>query len=297
MLFKKIVLGMITFCALNLYAQKTNLSIDNGMVKFGSLAVYEQYAENTLNQDDIVDLTVNSNEIKTLANDSDFVEVDSLYDEFLLNILNTDKIFEMGSFMVKIDLENHQALAINAANANAYADLVANNTDAMGMMVFDDEVDNGIDILEQIESNVLTPQSYKTAIEENGIFGRCRHAKRGKDAGFQYWFSYPNNRCPGKDYCYRGEDKLVYQKAIFYFSIEAKRKNQKECCYDSRASHNPQRHFVNIKIEGRAKFEKRCKGEQNITISNEVFNDHKISRHPYQGSRSLSKYDVSVIFY
>jgi len=54
---------------------------------------------------------------------------------------------------------------------------------------------------------------------------------------------------------------------------------------------------VNIKIEGRAKFEKRCKGEQNITISNEVFNDHKISRHPYQGSRSLSKYDVSVIFY
>jgi len=61
-------------------------------------------------------------------------------------------------------LENHQALAINAANANAYADLVANNTDAMGMMVFDDEVDNGIDILEHIESNVLTPQSNKTAI-------------------------------------------------------------------------------------------------------------------------------------
>ena len=289
------------FCIVVSVSNAQNLSIENGTLKFSSLAIYEQYAENILNENDIIQAT---SAIATLANqssttgpeDSDDIEpVDSLYPDFLRLILNTDKIVTLGNYLVKIDLENHQGLAIKANTPGAYNTLVSNNTTADGVMVFldEDEDTDAIDILESIDAGTLTISNYNSGSAER----RCRRANRHKDATFQYWMQFPDSRCPGRDYCYKGEDKLVYQKAIFYFSLESKRKSQKECCFDSRVTRNPKRHFVNLKIEGIAKFRKRCGDEQNITYNDEVFNDHKITWRPYSNSRGLSHYEMSVKFY
>jgi hypothetical protein len=276
-----------------------NLSISNGTLKFSSLAIYEQYAENILNQNEIILATQS---IKTFANlptppaveDSDDPEpADSLYPEFLRLILNTDKIVTIGNFLVKIDLDNHIGLVIAANAPKAYNTLLLNNTAASGIMVFSDEDDDAIDILEAIEAGTLTVANYKTML----VAQRCKRAKRQKDATFQYWMQFPSSICPGRDYCYKGEDKIVYQKAIFYFSIEAKRKSQKECCFDTRVTRNPKRHFVNLKIEGTVKYRKRCGTEVNTPYNNELFNNHKITWRPYSDSRSLSNLDASVKFY
>lgn len=298
---KKFLSVLLIFFVLIKPSKAQNLTIENGTLKFSSLGVYSQYAENPLAEDEITEIT---SSILTLANqsittgeeDSDDIEpADSLYPEFLRLILNTDKIVTLGNYLVKIDLENHQGLAINSNTPDAYKILVSNNTKADGVMVFfdEDEDTDAIDILEAIDAGTLTVSNYNSTQNERG----CRRAKRHKDATFQYWMQFPDSRCPGHDYCYKGEDKLVYQKAIFYFSIESKRKSQKECCFDTRVTRNPKRHFVNLRIEGTAKFRRRCGDEQNISYKNEVFNKHKITWRPYSNSRGLSHYDVSVKFY
>jgi len=291
-----IIIAILGIFTLNLKAQ--NLSISNGTLKFSSLKVYEQYAENSLDQSEIVKVT---STISTLANqepdlggeDAEDIEpADSLYPDFLKQILNTDKIVTIGNYLVKIDLDNHIGLVITADDPSAYKILLSDDTTARGVIVFSDEDDDAMDVLEAIDTGTMAIADYQA---ETSL--RSRRAKRHKDATFQYWMQFANNRCPDKEYCFKGEDKLVYQKAIFYFSIQAERKSQKECCFDPRVTHNPQRHFVNLKIEGTAKFRKRCRDEQNILYNNEVFNDHKITWRPYSSSRGLSHYDVTVRFF
>ena len=144
---------------LGLFVIKTNalnLSISNGTLKFSSLAIYEQYADNTLDRNGITNATTT---LQTLSKELGISPTDdtieSIYGGFLLQTLNADKIFTLSRFLVKIDLENAQALVIDANVSNAYSILVSNNTQADSVMVFNDETDNAMDILEGIKNGTL----------------------------------------------------------------------------------------------------------------------------------------------
>lgn len=299
---KKIIFIILaTFPIFHSAKAQNGLEIVNGYLKFSSIAFYEEYAENLNLQDAINDLAFESYNLTTLNEDSNFVEEDSLYPEFLLRTLNTDRILGIGNFLIKFDLLNHKAWVISANSPNAYNELVMDNADVIGMMVFDDEVENGIEILQKLENNEITPQNYQEFLdrgEDNDGFRKCKGAKRQKDATFQYWDSHPSSDCGALlEFCYKGEDKLVYQKVIFYFSIEAKRKSQKECCWDSRWYHFPKKHYCDLKIDGYIKYRKRCDSEVILTANGDTNHGHFIGWRPYSNSRSLSHYSCNVTFY
>ena len=62
-------------------------------------------------------------------------------------VLNTDYIFQIGNYLIKIDLANDRGLVIAAENSNAYEDLVNNNLSAPGMMALDGDEDFGLELL------------------------------------------------------------------------------------------------------------------------------------------------------
>ncbi len=125
---------------INLASYGQNLTEVNGTLKFSSLIVYEQYAESDSGENELDSFSKNSTSLTTLS-ELPSAEFDTLNPKFLQLILNTDKIVILGNFLVKIDLENHLGMAINANTSNAYNYLKNNDTTVAGMMVFTDEED------------------------------------------------------------------------------------------------------------------------------------------------------------
>ncbi|MGG9960491.1 hypothetical protein [Ferruginibacter sp. SUN106] len=282
---------------LGLFLIKTNaqnLSISNGTLKFPSLAIYEQYADNTLDRNDIVNATTSLQTLgKQLGISPKDDTTESIYPEFLLQILNADKIFTLSRFFVKIDLENSQALVIDVNVPNAYSALVSNNTQADGIMVFNDETDNAMDILEGIENGTLAASNYQSAVNTDGLFRHCSGAPRNTDKGIEIW-----NRAPDGEY-FAMSNKVVYQKFIFFFSLQAKE--------ESHRSYNPNSfpHFYRaiLKYNINVKYVKvnDCNKEW---INQKSFNGCSLGYtlnetwwRAYEGSRALRKYDLSANFY
>jgi hypothetical protein len=289
-----IFLGLLTE---KIFAQ--NLSIENGALKFSSLAIYEQYAENILNRNDINTAT---NSITTLEKQSPpqvitdsilAIEGDTLYPDFFRKILNTDKIFALSTFLIKMDLENHRALIINAKIPNAYSTLVSNNLTANGIMIFDDETDNAMDILEGLENGTLNIKNYKSALTApQGLFRKCSGAPRNTDKSVELWNQI------GRVY-YSMRNKVVYEKFIFYFSLQSKE--------ESRLGYNSSTYGYNyaatLKLIGNVKYVKvnNCNREWIDSHTDDGCNIEYPYRQTgwraYEGSRALRKYDFTVNFY
>jgi hypothetical protein len=288
MKFKLILIMFFAFSAMQSNAQ--NITIQNGVLKFSTLAVYQQYADNTLNQDDISSLAASSSSLTTLA-ELPNAEDDTLNPEFIQTILNTDKIVQLGDFLVKIDLENHQALAIAANASNAYSILTANNTTASGVMVFSDEDDNAMDVLEAVQAGTISAQNYAT-----GFTDRCRRPGKQSAKQIIVWRTVVGDNsvsCNNNTTAYAMDNKVVYQKAIFYFSLQSKVRSLKGCTYSNwifvPTSNQP------LKLIASAKYRVRCGGEVNKT-KEDVTVGTVLSWRGYQGSRGLSHFDFSAKF-
>lgn len=78
----------------------------------------------------------------------------------------------MGSFLVKVDLENGRVLAINSSVSNAYNILLTNQLSSSGLLNFHDDVSNGIEILLGIQKGTITTSDYQYYIEtSSGSYG------------------------------------------------------------------------------------------------------------------------------
>ncbi|MEO7444322.1 MAG: hypothetical protein ABIU55_02420 [Ferruginibacter sp.] len=230
-------------------------------------------------------------------------EFDTITPRFIQLILNVDKIVVLGNFMVKIDLENHFGMAINADLPNAYNFLKNNDSNAVDMMVFTDEEDYVFDILEAIDEGSLQQRDYKIAkLDPEGILRKCKGAKRLKDNGLEIW----DRRDMGKNYCgvtYFGIDnKVVYQKFIIFFSLHAKMLSLYSCNgkqWPSRALYDQ----ATLKLVVNAKYVKvnSCDFEWNKSFNRDqcdlTFGYWVIHWRGYRGSRALKKYDFSANFY
>ncbi len=312
----------------------SDVSVNGNRLKFPSIALYEQYADNQLDRSTLTNLATSSSEITTLQEINN--EQDTLYPDFLKQVLNQDLILEAGSFLIKIDLENERALVTNSGESNAYQSLVSNQLTAQGMMNFDLDVSNGIEILEAIENGTLQTSNYQSAIERSTsrikVFNTpsesltgieppqikgvgsggpsanyfdnkqivaqihmiCPHADRRENKRTQGWDTGTGESgCPDNIIVYVRDAKVVYQKAVFYFSLQSKIKsNWSGTC--SNWIFIPSYDAL-LKLEGTTRFVKRCGNEQTPSIT-DYNNGRELNWRPYEGSRSLSKYDITVTF-
>lgn len=86
----------------------------------------------------------------------------SLYTQFMLDVLNDDKIFTLNGFYVKIDMENSFCSFIDATlYPNEYNDLKNNNFSNTHIHTFVNELEPALDVLEQIRSGEITWEGYQ----------------------------------------------------------------------------------------------------------------------------------------
>ena len=300
---------MLVLC-LSVSAQEAY--VDGNVIAFSSIDAYDRYASGELDRSIFYYYAYSNSALTTRAEVQEGENDEELWPDFLNLVLNQDKIMRISSFLVKVDLDNGFALAINANEPNAYWSLQNNDFWAPGMIYFDSESEDALEVLESIEygggwetwmasqprdrgidrqrQNVKRPATTRVASD-----GSCSGAARNKCEGDVVWDVIDaDNPQPGCIYwMYRMDWKVVYQKAIFYFSLQSKQKSIKGCSstnwvlvptYDAQ-----------LQLNGNARYRKRCGGE---VVKQQLLTDvdREQNWRPYEGSRSLSHYDVAVTF-
>ena len=298
--FKMIFLALLSFCFSTISFSQAPTANGN-IMNFSGVSTYEPYTEDESTWASLRNIAVQSNTLTTMAEYavSAGTDLDTLYPEFLKEVLNMDKIFQIGNYLIKIDLINDRGLMIAAANTNAYSALVNDNLSATGMMVLGVDEDFGLELLEALESNTTTPAEYQTFL--NGQRA-CGGARRRTDKDIEQWTT-TNEVCPGNSLVgrtYGMDNKAVYQKVIFYFSLQSKIKSLWRCTFGGSWTLAEIYDFVDLKLTGTAKYRRRCGTEVNKSENLEKGyyggGNGILNWRPYSGGRSLSHYDFNVDF-
>jgi hypothetical protein len=96
-----------------------------------------------------------------------FDKTDYAQQEFLGDILNTDKVVAIGNWFIKIDLVNDRALLLNTSFSSQYADLVNNNLSNSNVLVHSLDED-GIEVLEQLDGGIAAKCNDRHVKPNNG---------------------------------------------------------------------------------------------------------------------------------
>lgn len=276
----------------------------NGNVMiFNGVAAYEPFTEDESTWAGLRNIAVQSSTLTTMAEQVSTApsSADTLYPDFLKEVLNTDQIFQIGNYLIKIDLINDRGLMINASNANAYSTLVNNDLSASGMMALDGDEDFGLELLEALESNTVTTANYQSFLSAEN---RCRRAERITSKRIPTWKT-TTEACGGSSNptvgrTYGMDDKVVYQKFIFYFSLQSKIRSVWRCTFGQGWFLASIYDMVDLKLTGTVKYRRRCGNEVNKaeTFEEGYFGGGNgiLNWRPYSGGRSLSHYDFKVDF-
>lgn len=307
------LLGVLVFVCSSLAAQ--SVYVRDNYLMFPSISDYESYANNETDRSILFYYTYGDSAVTSRSEVQEAENDEELYPDFLNLILNQDNIVGIGSFLVKVDMVNGYGLAINVNEPNAYWSLV--NEDWSQPLIYLSSEDDGIEVLENIENGgwypaARTPQqpqigttaarSAKSPLSATSTrpAGRlqangCSGAPRYKCDDYVIWDSIPNpNPEPGHLYdLYRMDYKVVYQKAIIYFSLQSKQKSR--TAYESTNWILVPTYDAAMKLDGHVRYRKRCGGE---VVKNEILYtvDREQNWRPYESSRSLSHYDFAVTF-
>ncbi len=99
-----------------------------------------------------------------------------LYTDYLLRILNTDKICSINGYWVKVDMDNGFCSALDAAlYPKEFNDLLNNTFANKNIMVFTNEDEPVLDVLSEIKSNKMTWADYQVLLSRktNNPGGIC----------------------------------------------------------------------------------------------------------------------------
>lgn len=264
--------------------------VEGRALKFSSLAVYEQFANDEIDRSIIKGLADGSTDFTSIEERTGEA-MNSDYDGFLGQLLNEDHIVALANFLVKVDLENERTLAIDKNAPNAYSILVNNDLTAAGLYIFTTDED-ALEVFEKVELGELNPTNYRAWLDgENAR--RCRGADRHKVDYIETWSQLERNSCKNSYVDFFGQDdKVVYQKAGIYFSLQSKIKSRWRCYYGNWAG---PLYEADLTLVGSCRFRKRCDGEQTRSRK-DATRGKELSWRPYEGSRSLSHYYLSVNF-
>lgn len=313
----KLLLSILFIIAVNL-CNAQNVVEKNGTVSFPTIADYDYFADNPDNRGAIDVMVTNSGSITTLSTLATEAVPEEVPD-FLKQILNTDYIVSIGSFYVKIDFINQRALVIAAATPGAYNDLVTNNLTATGMIQFTMDDGNALEVMENIENGSASVANYKDLIvkhteemnvttsfisgpsynfNEKEIFA-CPNPKVDPKRVHLAWGPQrPSGDCTAplnNMATLSGDLKLVYQKAVIYFSLQSKEKCRLVCVY---GGDPPTAGTVSVYmyLSGTVRY-KRCGWSERSSnhTSNFTWTNEKSWR-PFESSRRLEKLDFTVQF-
>ena len=298
----------LVVCSSSIVAQE--VYVDGNVMAFTSYDAYERYASNEYDRGILQYYAQSSYYLTTRAESQEGENEEDVYPDFLNMVLNQDSIVRISSFLVKVDLYSGFGLAINASEPNAYWSLQNNDYWAPNMLYFDGESENMIETLESIEYGWMTlraqPQRPRAAdLEKAKAEGRrpgssrvatnsCPGASREKCDGLLVWDQVDNGPNAGCIYWMYGMDyKVVYQKALIYFSLQSKQKS-KQACSSTNWVGVPS-YDAQLRLDGRVRYRKRCGAEvSKVQVLNDVEDEQ--NWRPYEGSRSLSHYDFGVTF-
>lgn len=97
------------------------------------------------------------------------------YTDYLLSILNEDKICSINGYYVKVDMDNEFCSAIDQSVANGY-NLLKNNdflNNNPNVMLFTNVNEPVLEVLDQIRNDTLTWASYQDQLARKGGQGIC----------------------------------------------------------------------------------------------------------------------------
>ena len=167
-----------------------NIQVKNGLVSFSNFAIYLKTVENKNEEQQKLQNKLTTENFSSLrskpfeANPSSFVAGainsftnafdSSLYTEYMLSVLNTDKIFEIDDFWVKVDMDNNFCNALDKTlYPTEYNDLVTNSTTNSHIMHFLSQDEPVLDALSGIRKGSLTWDTYQDYVGKKGGQGIC----------------------------------------------------------------------------------------------------------------------------
>lgn len=312
------------------------VSVNGNRLKFPTIAVYEQYADNLLNRNVLINLANSNSSLITMA-EQDPNDQNDLYPDFLEQILNQDQIVEIGTFLVKIDLVNSRVLAIKSNTLNAYQTLKNNNLYSSGVINFHLDVSNGLDILQGLENGTITLQNYQTYFEvsdnaiglhreENNSMEIYSNENRndinlsGPMAADEIVYNVNDFSPFGCRHAKpnRDENSLVWNTQngtsacgdnVIAYYVYPTVTYQKAVIYFSLQSKLKSKwggtcnavattpYSANLILNGNAKYVKRCADEKNVSTGLDyTTSNSQLKWRAWEAGRSLSRYDFQVTF-
>ncbi len=220
--------------SVNLQSANTYLTINKGMVTFSSVSNYLKVTENKngeeqkafqyLNENNFKALKyrqssshINNNNIVSTITDSFNVD---LYSDYLLQLLNQDKIFSLNGFLVKVDMDNEFCSAIDSSVANAYNLLktnafLNNNTN---VMLFTNVNEPVLEVLEKIRNNEITWNEYQIELSRSkGGQGICLKAGKQQEIVSKIYYNFIGGTLPGGYIVANGEYRAEFLSFRFRF--------------------------------------------------------------------------------
>jgi hypothetical protein len=208
---------------------------------------------------------------------------DILASPLLANMVNSDGMVQIGSYVYNIDMMAEKCYALHTswlsgANSNYYYSLLYNGN-AQNLYVF--EFNTGDDVIE-----VLADNGNPTVKASNNtlLAGRCGdgRAPRQKANGTEL---FPNYNPPDFVKC-----KVVYQKAGVYFALFGKIKYNDGINGDN---------WQNLQSYYEWKFKPKCWGERVQPFVKDIIpgEGSQYKKYAWESSRGLAKYKIQFQWY
>jgi hypothetical protein len=300
--FSVLLLSVLVSCNkkegnISIAGSDTRFKIENGILSFNSSGAYSNYLENKALRELLLNGTkhkdfnalgaaLSSNTNKTAAAETDGPVLDSLlYPEYLMQILNSDKMVEIENCYVKVDLENNRGLITRNTGRKSYSKLKYDEINDPAVIMIPAEGD-GIEIIEWLNQGLT-----KVQINELLQVQRCARANSAEQKEIRAYF-IENTIPPYQGRSYVADSKIVYQAAVIYFSLQSKIKTKWQ--YNSSNWTNP--HFADLKLNGTVKFRRRCDGEENNAQNLTALYNNELNWRPYEGPKSLSHFLFRATF-
>jgi hypothetical protein len=267
------------------------LSMQNGVLSFSTIDAYEDFISNGGTNKDVLTQTLlqtdNFNSLYEFSLDTlnsyelseEEIEFSS-NNPFFTSMLNQDRMIKIGDWYVKLDFNKKVGFIMSSYFPQYYGAFVEGDVMAgRGKIHIVSFEDDGIEFLKQGNSQLGTLPPRGSENSTQWLFCREGGADRKKDENFHYINSDLRFDC-----------KIVYQKAVVYFSLQGKGKLQRKSRIGIWVEQT-----ADLKMHYGYRFKPKCKKEE-IWQSVISVVDNKVSYRLYESPRALNKYIYSAYF-
>lgn len=197
--------------------------------------------------------------------------------DLLSSILNEDGLVSIGDYYFKVNLATETVYALETRFENEIGDLNHENEMNRNIMIFSTD-DDVLDLLASGSKGTSNGRT-KLFCGESGARGK-------KDDGFD---------ASPFDENYRHDNKIVYQKAGVYFSLQAKTKVQYKGWTGLWGDGGP---VYDQRISYYVKYEPKCKGvTEKSGIKEDDGSSNELNYRPYESTRGLHKYRYEASYF